>query len=459
MLSLFDIYKEESEKVMKLVSESDMKSSCRKIVDVRMFSLVVPELIDRQNSVIGEYQTKWSKLLGDVELNRGRLKEIIQASFNIYGGTHVEYNQLNTDSEIKKDCVMIWTTQNKIQMGLLGNLFRETLRDYRILVLNSSNKSTNRLAQRKVKKEIRLAKQDNKKLVIISSTMGSRSFSVSQIDSVFLWFDGGQISTTIQKIARGLTTGKDWYGEEKTHGDIVSFSFDQNRTENTPIDEYIIKQANKVGTPDFTESVQRVLNSIQLFTTNENGLLIELSEDDLNSYSHRLINETTLKSVAKSLVNPSVVDGDELGNVTLDKSSKDLADGVDLSNVKSKTPKPKKPSTPSEIKEEKIKEKKRIAVLLRIVDNSTILTEINNIDNDDIIDTCDSILKKGLDSEVVYEFGVSIKLIKQWILDGGLPLKILNTITHQYNLIMRPKISSSDEYTVLDFSKLNVKNN
>ena len=97
--------------------------------------------------------------------------------------------------------------------------------------------------------------------------MGSRSYSVSEIDTMFLMFDGGMESQVKQKISRVLTPGKLMDGDNKGAGIIIDLSFDSNRTQLTPIDLFIVSEAIKFSKEEETlqESIKRICNVYPIF--------------------------------------------------------------------------------------------------------------------------------------------------------------------------------------------------
>jgi hypothetical protein len=72
-------------------------------------------------------------------------------------------------------------------------------------------------------------------------------------------------------------------------------------------------------------------------------------------------------------------------------------------------------------------------VLDNIVENAVEISEINNCESDNMIETLTMINDKGLCNEVVHEVGVNCMMVKQIITMGGLSYKLLNTIISSYN--------------------------
>ena len=141
------------------------------------------------------------------------------------------YKNLNLYNVLGEDpnCIMEFVSGTKEQMDLFANIIRKASPDWRVEVLNSDYTS-NKKAQDQIKTAIAEAK--NQKLHgvwIISNTMGSRSFSIPQIQATLISYDNGGMDPTIQKMSRSLTPGKLWNDKIKKTGVIITMSIDSNR--------------------------------------------------------------------------------------------------------------------------------------------------------------------------------------------------------------------------------------
>ena len=265
--------------------------------------------------------------------------------------------------------------------------------------------------------------------------MGSRSFSVPEIDTVVLMFDRGSYATVSQKISRVLTPGNTYDGEVKIFANIISLSLDPNRYGATPIDEYIIYEAEKVDVDELNDGIKRVLRSIQIFTNGPHGEM-EIEKDE---YTKNLLDSTSLiklgaeSSKVDNIIFDSVLVKQLLG-VTVNKGEKEKLLAAEISTVIStdggttNTSKEKQTNTKIEDNRQKLKE-----ILKNIVENVVEISEINNCESNDIIETLDMIDSKGYSEEVIFEVGVDSQTVKKVILMGGISRKLLNTIITSYN--------------------------
>jgi|TARA_B110000902_G_C14281655_1_gene577096 hypothetical protein len=458
MIDISKIMNEESNPIKDEFSEKEMISSCNNIVIPRFFNLHLEPLIETQERYSESTRTNWSKLLSDVNQNKEQLSDIIRGAYGIPKmGMDEQYLNMNTNtitlangdiSEVNKDCVMVWTGCPTIkQLSNLVNVWKETLPQSKYHIEQISGTDSNGkklLSNREVEDYIKYTlipkvKKQGKKLVLISKYVGARSFSVSEIATEFLWYDGGGIEATKQKISRVLTGGKMWNGDKKIYGNVVSFSFDPNREETSPIDEYLLSESEQVENSELSDSITRVLRSAQIFKQDEYGLIIQFTQDDEETYSSKLVNSSSLLKVAEAGVNPHMIDENDkdVDFVEIDKNefeSEIKKSFKELDIKKSVSNKEKKEKTTKEKSEELTSYIKRKKVLQTIVKRVIELSEINNLESDNMIEMLDMIYQKGFDSEVEYEVGVGTRTIKRWANQGAFNEKLMNTIITNYNI-------------------------
>jgi DNA-binding ferritin-like protein (Dps family) len=422
------------EQLRKKYTLEQSKKSVEEIVIPRFMRLSLERAVERFNTLPEEYRTDWSKLFMDVDLSRGVLKTLIQSLFGLYGGELIGLAELDMTIAERKVTHIFANTKDKTQQGKFVKLIREVLGGDYLVELINSDETNNREVEQKVKGLVNQAKRENKRIVLVSKDMASRSFSIPEIDTVMLMFDRGSYSTIAQKISRVLTPGKTLDGNTKVYGNVISLSLDPNREDVSPIDEYIIYESEKVEGDDLNDSIQRVLRSVQLFTNGQNGE-VEIEKDE---YSNRLINSSSLirmgseSSKVEHIINDTELVKQLLG-VEVNKGEVEKLLGVNSGEVK-------RTIGGEKTKEEKQVEKKvediRIKlkeVLKNIVENVVEISEINNCESDDIVETLDMIKKKGYCGQVVIEVGTDCETIKKIILMGGVSRKLLNTIISSYN--------------------------
>jgi hypothetical protein len=413
---------------------SQTKESVKDIVRPRFMRLSLGGVVETFNDIPEEYRTDWSKLLKDVKTSKNVLSNLIKGLFGVHGVRLTYIMELMT-KDAEKDVTMVFaSTPDKKQQSLLVELFREVLGLQYIVELINSDETSNREVEDQAEKTIAYAKENGKKVVFVSKDMASRSFSISEIDTVILMFDRGSYSTITQKVSRVLTHGKTYNGSPKTHGNIISLSLDPNREDVSPIDEYIVYESEKVKVNDLNDGIQRVLKSMDIFT-NDNG---DIEPIEVDVYADRLINSSTLiklgcetSKVDKIIIDSTLVN--MLLGIEVPEVVKEKLMGVDSSKIKRTKNEPQtkeEKELNKKIEDIRIKVKK---VLDNIVENAVEISEINNCESDDIIETLTMIDNKGYCDEVVHEVGIDCQMVKQIIMMGGLSYKLLNTIISSYN--------------------------
>ena len=413
---------------------SQTKESVKDIVRPRFMRLSLGGVVDTSNSIPEEYRTDWSKLLKDVKTSKNVLSNLVKGLFGVHGVRLTYIMELMT-KDVEKDVTMVFaSTPDKKQQSLLVDLFREVLGPQYIVELINSDETSNREVEDQAKKTITYAKEKGKKVVFVSKDMASRSFSISEIDTVILMFDRGSYSTITQKVSRVLTPGVTYKGLPKIHGNIISLSLDPNREDVSPIDEYIVYESEKVQVNDLNDGLQRVLKSMDIFT-NDNG---DIEPIEVDVYADRLINSSTLiklgcetSKVDKVIVDSTLVN--MLLGIDVPDSVKEKLMGIDSSKVKRTKDEPQSKEDKERGKKVEDIRMKIKKVLNNIVENAVEISEINNCESDDIIETLTMINNKGLCNEVVHEVGVNCVVVKEIIMMGGISYKLLNTIISSYN--------------------------
>ena len=415
---------------------SQTKNSVKDIVRPRFMRLSLGGVVDTFNSIPEEYRTDWSKLFKDVKTSKNVLSNLIKGLFGVYGGKLTYILDLDTNSvDFDKNVTMVFaSTPDKKQQSLFATLLREILGPQYIVELINSDETSNREIENIAKKTIAFAKENGKKVVFLSKDMASRSFSIPEIDTVILMFDRGSYSTITQKVSRVLTPGLTYNGIPKTHGNIISLSLDPNREDVNPIDEYIIYESEKVQVNDLNDGIKRVLKSMDIFT-NENG---EIEPIEIDNYSDKLINSSTLIKIGceTSKVDKVIVDMNLVNmllGVDVPEGVKEKLMGIDSLKVKRTNETASSTEDKETIKKVEDIRQKIKKVLDNIVENIVEISEINNCESNDIIETLEMIDSKGFCEEVVFEVGVDCNTVKNIIMMGGISHKLLNTIISSYN--------------------------
>lgn len=309
------------------VNIEDAKSSLFYVPGINFFKLVLPE--SHRNSINSELKeedlTGWSKILSDVDKNSNIIKSIVKGLWGNCGHKDDILNTLSIGNAIGKEPKVVQFfvgTPNNKELDKLSKVFENCHPNHIVRVLSGSADATNSTSESLVKSDIERCKNENKEgVIIISKDMGSRSFSVSEIDAVVLMFDNGSVSSLVQKISRTLTGGFDYYGNKKTEGNVISLSLDPNRIDS--VDVYVIEesQKNRTESESFLSSTRRIRRSVNIFIIDENGDRQTLLEKD--EYYSELIDKFNYDKLKNSQIDitPLISDKDFRDSLLEIKSS------------------------------------------------------------------------------------------------------------------------------------------
>lgn len=260
---------------------SQLEKNEPNIVKRKFFCTDITNLKKDVEQLNEEVMPSWTKIWGRPYANEAFIGSLLQC----LTGSNELRSELNLSSMLGQavDCFMLLVSANNAEMTQIKKIAERVIPDYAIKVLNGDF-TTNNKAENETKREINEAKIAGKRgLIIIANQMGSRSYSIPEIQSTVIAFDRGSVDATAQKSSRCLTPGNCWDGTKKEYGAIVDLSFDPNRNEN--IEKIILEEAIQVqrsgDAEDFTKAVRYVLSSVNLMKMNEYGYPVEVTEEDL----------------------------------------------------------------------------------------------------------------------------------------------------------------------------------
>lgn len=158
---------------------------------------------------------------------------------------------------------MLFVNISKKAMEQLSEVIERSCPEHKVLILNGDY-TDNKEAEGLTKEElVRLQNRyygGRDKLLVITNMMGTRSYSIPEIQACLFMQEGGDVYPYMQKYSRCLTPG---FG--KKHGHIFDFAFDQSKTRNTVMSvaveaALLIRQKGKT----YPEAVREVLNSVNI---------------------------------------------------------------------------------------------------------------------------------------------------------------------------------------------------
>ena len=207
-------------------------------------------------------------------------------------------------------CIMEWVSGTKDQMAKFAEQLRSAMPNWRVEVLNSDHTS-NKEATTQIRKAINEAKLFKKDGVwIVSNTMGSRSFTIPEIQATIISYDKGDIYTTNQRMSRPLSPGELWDGKIKQTGYIIEMSIDTNRTSKA-IDILTTEaaiQSQITGQP-LPKVIKTLLKNVSIIADDGHGNMVEILPKELES---EMLETETLTKVAYAMSRPDNILKDEI---------------------------------------------------------------------------------------------------------------------------------------------------
>lgn len=244
----------------------------------------------------------WSKFSAQPKKSKGFFIRLLDAMFKGQGNL----DELNVDLQIGNRrsglrVAMMFVTANNHQLNEINDIATECLSSWRVVTLSgdrkfSGRKVTNSNCESIVKEEIELAKLDQQSILIISNRIAQRSFSISEVEELYLAYDGGTKGATQQKISRTLTAGN-----TNKIGHIFSLSFDPVRDEkfDSMIIETAINLRDRGHIDGFGEAIKFVLNTLDIFICTPGGS-VKICAD---TYLRNALNRGAISEALGKLLN------------------------------------------------------------------------------------------------------------------------------------------------------------
>jgi len=175
---------------------------------------------------------------------------------------------------IEKPAALLFLPSTKADVNNLVNLGKSIAPWCNWIALHSDDYS-NRSAEKSIQDLI--DSSDKERTIIVSCSMGARSFSIPNIIAVINCSDGGSMSAAIQKSSRCFTPGCG-----KKVGLIVNWSFNTERSSNFETD--LISSSLKQHSSDTDYAIRRVFGLVNFYRRDDYGYLSKRSIFDFSQY-------------------------------------------------------------------------------------------------------------------------------------------------------------------------------
>lgn len=281
-------------------------------------------------------------------------------------------------------------------------------------------------------------KSSGKSVLILSSTMGKRSYSIPEIKNIFLMYDAGSEDSNAQIIARGLTEGYQYDGQVKNSYNVISCSINPNRTIPSIIELFIMdKIINTLNKYKITteESTRLILGCFPLTIVDEFGITFD--NIDYKDFIKRNPKSEMYIEAAKSGINLDLISEEMLTileklGLKSELTSTFIYNKLNLKGLKekinSKKNENKKSNRSDKEKEEIDKSIKILESLIFLIESSfaikyfldkecnfSILDDLNEIKNSD-----------DLSRKFYEEFDIDVNICVDIFEDGVIDCKLIN---------------------------------
>ena len=289
------------------------KSRLKDIVEVSVLSLDAGQLlVDELNQLTEEKIPNMAKIFA--KRNTHIQRQLVKTLFcddegmggDVFGLYATEYGS------IEHPAIMGIIPGCKADVNNLVNVGKSIAPNYNWIALHGDD-YTNRIAEDEVLDIIENG--GGERTVIISCSMGSRSFSVPNIISVINFKDGGSVGTAVQQASRCFTPGCD-----KEIGLVVNYSFNQERTSTFETD--LISSALQLDPTDTEGAIRRVYGLANFLRKDEYGYLIKLTEVDFLEY---VTSKDNIENMASAVI--------DMNSLLNDVNLLDMLDNVKVLTV------------------------------------------------------------------------------------------------------------------------------
>lgn len=350
----------------------------------------------------------WSKFVASPIKAKGFFINMLKSVFEGTGNNDELNVDLQTGLVNKRRIAMMFLPENTKtrkednMLGTVCNIAQQALSSYEVIEL-SGNTTTNKKAQKKVKEVIE--KYPNKSILIIASKIAQRSFSIGEIDELYLAYDKGENGSSIQKMSRALTPDT-----EGKVGRIFSLSFNPNRDDkfDALLVQTAMNQVNKnPDTTDIRQELGRILRTVDIFNCTEDGA-IPITVDDFveEALSRKSISRVMGNKADIHLLGDDIIKALAEGNVDyLTNKQRDTVRTGKTRDIVDKLPTDKLPTPGTDKDMEAVKE-----MITTIIENADIIVKGTN--QTIIREALVTIEEWNAESTIKEEFGVEYSIIK-----------------------------------------------
>jgi hypothetical protein len=353
------------------------------VPDMRLFQLDLSEPV-MQSVAAGEFDDEdmkllpsWSKFAAHPQKAKGFFVRMLETVFLGKHGVDTANVDLQTQNwfgrERQKTAMMFVPGSTRVkdgQLAAIGVIAQSALPAWRVIVLGGNilidgQKVRNANAERKVREQIEQAVKLNQSVLIISSLMAQRSFSIPEITELYLAYDSGEVGATIQKMSRVLTPGKD----PKKVGKIISLSFDPNRDDK--FDSMLLETTFNITKQNPKRSAADVMSEVLSTVDIWKGSAHASVQVNKDRYLAQVLARKSISRVIGSTADLTLLDKDtikQLAAGTVSYQRNDTVASVPKGKTKISPKKTKTKNTKNTAVEEMRKARERITAIVENID-------------------------------------------------------------------------------------------
>lgn len=243
------------------------------IVEVGVLNLdAEQDLIDDLNALTDEKRPNMAKIFAkrNSHIQQNIIKSLLydeEFGADVFGMYAERY------CSIEHPAAMMFIPGTKADVNNIVKMGKSIAPHYNWIALHGDD-YTNRSAEQAV---MDIIKSGGERTVIVSCSMGARSFSVPNIVAVINCKDGGSVGAAVQQASRCFTPGCD-----KTHGLVVNYSFNSERT--SAFENDLISSAIAQDPANADAAIRRVYGLMNFFRKDSEGYMIDYTEGDYLQY-------------------------------------------------------------------------------------------------------------------------------------------------------------------------------
>lgn len=353
------------------------------VPDMRLYQLDLSEPV-MQSVSAGEFDDEdmkllpsWSKFAAHPQKAKGFFVRMLETVFLGKHGVDPANVDLQTHNwfgrERQKTAMMFVPGSTRVkdgQLAAIGVIAQSALPAWRVIVLGGNilvdgQRVRNANAERRVREQIEQAKKLNQSVLIVSSLMAQRSFSIPEITELYLAYDSGEAGATIQKMSRVLTPGRD----PRKVGKIISLSFDPNRDDK--FDSMLLETTFNLVKQQPKKSAAEIMSEVLATVDIWKGSAHNSVKVDKDSYLSQVLARKSVSRVIGSTADLSALDKNtirELAGGTVNYTRADTVASTPKGKTKIMPKKPKAPANKNTALEEMRRARERITAIVENID-------------------------------------------------------------------------------------------